>query len=786
MKSLWVLVVAVLMMSFNNGVYAQNATGTVTVSNVDIGYTTVFTDEAFPVTVGVEFDNATDAQEEATWKAFINGQLADSGAVNVTESNGDSGYSFELSLVTSESGHTNVDVEVCIQADSNCGTGSSSVQAIGAGVSLIPLIIIVILAMWTKHVEISLAIGVFVGACIVNGNMVIGFNRFLDTYILNAVTSGSHQMVILFTFFISGLVGMIEKAGGIRGMTEVLLKYATTRRRTQLVALLAGLLIFFDDYSNCLVVGFSMRSLFDPSQLSREKLAFITDATSAPIASLTPISSWVGFELDQIQKQLDAIAEENGGTMPDGLSGSAFTIFIESIPYRYYPLLMLFFQLALVVAKREFGPMLIAERICRVYSRTDGGPGAFKGDVGLEDSNRPVPGTPFRAWNMLVPVLSLIVLILVVMINLGIDNAAAEGIDSPSVQQIFELTDSYQGLLVGSFGASCVTILFYAIQFKNNGKMVMPTFKAFFRSNTPKELHSAHQVTESLIQDVHVDEVTRPIMGVMDSVEAWLKGIQRVFPAILVLVLAWATGGIMADSGANRFFQDLIESNLSPESLPTMTFVISSLMALATGTSWGTMEVVFPIVVVPAWNLSNSPDLVVAVIAAVLSGAVAGDHISFISDTTVLSSIAAGCDLTRHVITQAPYALVVALWSILAGTLPIGLYCVGEGGYSNPAALGIGALLILITIFGLGRHVVNSTGSYDPITEFYLFCRKAIFKSPDMELEQLRNDTKSFAAGPKESPAEIANEESSDSDECSEPDSTLKQVDAAPEAVDSV
>jgi len=216
---------------------------------------------------------------------------------------------------------------------------------------------------------------------------------------------------------------------------------------------------------------------------------------------------------------------------------------------------------------------------------------------------------------------------------------------------------------------------------------------------------------------------------------------------VVVLCLAWATGDMMEDSGANRFFRDAIESNLTASSLPTITFIMSSLMALATGTSWGTMEIVFPIVVVPAWNLSGSPDLVIAVIAAVLSGAVAGDHVSFISDTTVLSSIAAGCDLTRHVVTQAPYAAMVMLWSILAGTLPIGFYYAGTGGYNNGAALAVGFTLVLVTIFGLGVPVVNKSGRYDFLTELYLvFCKK-VLKRPDQDLEDLKKATASFAQG---------------------------------------
>jgi len=213
---------------------------------------------------------------------------------------------------------------------------------------------------------------------------------------------------------------------------------------------------------------------------------------------------------------------------------------------------------------------------------------------------------------------------------------------------------------------------------------------------------------------------------------------QCVFGAIVVLALAWATGSVMSDIGANRFFQELLD-DINPDMLPTLTFAVSMLMAFATGTSWGTMAIIFPIVTVPAWTLSNNPELVISTIAAVLAGAVAGDHCSYISDTTVLSSIAAGCDLSKHVLTQAPYAFLVIVWSMLVGTIPV-----GTGAYSTGVALNIGAVVIFVSVILLGAPVLSISGRYDPFTEFYLFFRKKVFRTSDKELENLKEEVKVF------------------------------------------
>jgi Na+/H+ antiporter NhaC len=745
-----------------------------TVDSVELSYRTLFTNEPFGV--GAEVDVSSLAPGSLlVWDVEVNGVVAASGNSTVealsTEAEGLRLVCDETpcrlvqhvsveGLKTSQAGTTEVTFTVSeAGAASSSSSGTASAQAISSGVSLIPLLIVILLAAATQQVEVSLAMGVFVSACIVTGGLVAGFKRFLGTYLIGAAADESRQFVIMFTFALSGLVGMIEKSGGMKGLATNLLKYARSPTMAGLAAIAAGVLVFFDDYASCLVVGFSMRHVFDALSLSREKLAFVVDSTSAPIASLMPISSWVGFEVSLIEIELERIREANGGEMPDGLSESAFLTFVSTIQYRFYPILMLFLVISLVLFNRELGPMLIAERKTRVFQRTDGGDGGFKAGKELGALTAVAKDTPARMWNMVVPILVAVALILVAMVNSGIEAAAADGNLAPSVQEIFEGTDPFGALFYGSFGAGVVTLFFYALQFRRNDTLVMPTPAALWRSATrsccrkrrsplqrpqsAKYEDDAPELESSADDDDISDDDTlvRPLLAPFKSVEAWLHGLARVFPATVVLVLAWATGIAQDEVGANRFFQSIIEQNIAAATLPTITFIMSALMALATGTSWGTMTVVFPIVSVPAWTISQSADVVLATMAAILAGSVAGDHMSPISDTTVLSAISSECDLSRHVYTQAPYALIVFTLSILVGTLPI-----GYAAYPWWAAIILGFVSIMLVVGLMCAPIVCESGRYDPLTELYLLVRRTC-NYQDLELEQLRKDTQIFATG---------------------------------------
>ena len=246
------------------------------------------------------------------------------------------------------------------------------------------------------------------GACIVSGNINDGFKNSIEKYILEAAADSSHVYVYLFTFCLSGVVAMMERSGGMIGFTSEISKYATSSRSGLTACFVVGCIIFFDDYANTLLVGQSMRPLIDSLYVSREKLSFYVDATAAPIASISPVSSWVGFEIGLIQDELDKIVARQG-TTDIGIETSGFAVFLQSIKYRYYPIFMLVLIMFQIYFERDFVTMLIAERKTMVYKRTDGGDASNSGaSGGMGSENEPRKDQPLKSWNMFVPLFLLV------------------------------------------------------------------------------------------------------------------------------------------------------------------------------------------------------------------------------------------------------------------------------------------------------------------------------------------------------------------------------------------
>jgi len=376
------------------------------------------------------------------------------------------------------------------------------------------------------------------------------------------------------------------------------------------------------------------------------------------------------------------------------------------------------------------GSMLVAERKTQVYKRTDGGEAATEKkkkstDVDAEEfssDNEPRKDTPHASWNMLVPILVYVFFIFFILVRSGDDGSGDQ-----SFMDKIESSDSYVALLYGTMAAAIVTLLFYLLQIVRNGNFVSPSVLAL------KEAFTASPSTAN-------DPVrARFLMSVRESVDSFILGFTRVFPALIVLTLAWANGSIMSAIGADRLFSRWI-FGIAPEALPTLSFLISLLMALATGTSWGTMSILFPLVLVPTYTASNGDaEIFYAVVAGVLSGSVAGDHMSPISDTTVLSALACDCNLLSHVGTQAPYVTIVVIVSVLLGTLPI-----GYGAWPNIVGILIGAASIVGFAFLVCAPVISPTGKYDAFTELYIAISK------NQALVALKEDTANACNGESE------------------------------------
>jgi Na+/H+ antiporter NhaC len=392
---------------------------------------------------------------------------------------------------------------------------------------------------------------------------------------------------------------------------------------------LAGLAIFFDDYANTLLVGNTFRPITDRVHVSREKLAYIVDSTAAPVAAIVFVSTWVGYEISLIGDAL-AIAAEQPGVAPqvaaDLTSASPFTVFLHSIPYLFYPILAIVMVGLLVVTQRDFGPMLAAER------RARRGEGLYRDGASLladttDQTMEPKEGVPGRWYNAAVPVLTVIV---VVVLGLYFDGRASAG--SGSLWDVLGAADPFRALLWGSLAGCLVAIGL---------------------------------------------SVGQRILSLEEAINAWLGGVRALALAAVILTLAWSLGEVTAALGTATYLTQMLSDTLMPALLPALVFVAAALIAFATGTSWATMAILFPLVVPLSVALGGGVGfeggghytLTLGAISSVLAGSIFGDHCSPISDTTVMSSLASACDHVDHVRTQLPYALVVALIALLLGDL---------------------------------------------------------------------------------------------------------------------
>jgi Na+/H+ antiporter NhaC len=528
----------------------------------------------------------------------------------------------------------------------------SKIRVIPGLLSILPPLIAIVLALVLRQVIISLLLGIFIGAVIVyDYNPLIGLIRLIDTYIINSIDDRSHIQIIVFTFLFGGVIGIISRGGGTRGIANLVTRFARTRRSGMISTWLSGLIIFFDDYSNSLIVGNLMRPITDRMKISREKLAFIVDATAAPVASIFLISSWIGFEIGLIQDGLNSI----------GSVENAYDIFIQTIPYRFYPIAMLIFVFLVTYMKRDFGEMYRAEKRAVEEGKVSRDGALISADF-TDDKN--IFGSEENAkwYNGLIPILVLILGTIGALVYTGVKSLSEQGITNYGLREIVGSADAYIALLWSSFAACFVA-----------GIMI----------------------------------IAQKILNLREVLDAWFNGVRSMFLALIILVLAWTIGSITQDVKTADYIVSMITDTINPRFLPVIIFIACSLISFATGTSWGTMAIMMPIVIplsdaVTSLHSYSSSDQVLilhGVISSVLAGSVFGDHCSPIADTTILSSLASRCDLMDHVRTQLPYAILVAIVCMLIGDIPTA--------YGFPAYLS----LIIITgiligvLFLIGRRV---------------------------------------------------------------------------------
>ncbi len=536
-----------------------------------------------------------------------------------------------------------------------------TLRALPAYFSILPPLLAIILALITHQVIIALFFGIFLGVFFLyDFNIVQGFLHTLDVYLVQAVATTDHVSILMFTLVLGGMVGVISRSGGTQGIVEALARYAKGSRGGQLATWAMGVLIFFDDYANTLIVGNTMRPLSDKLGISREKLSYLVDSTAAPVANIAIISTWIGYEVSLIDQSFQAM----------NIHGNAYLTFIRTIPYNFYPIFALVFGFFVGLLLRDFGPMRSAELRARREGKVlrDGAmPLAdfSTAEITAEES------IPKRWYNALVPILVVIFVVSVGLIYTGMESLSEQGVNWHGLPWVRQL-----GLIVGN--ADSFAVLMWAAFMGSIVAIIMA--------------------------------LAQRLLSLQKSLEAWVAGVRSMMMAAIILTLAWGIGNICLELFTADYVVHLTQKFLTPHWLPLITFVSAGAISFATGTSWGTMAILMPIAIPlahkfpltdPSIDPAHAMGLLLSTTAAVLAGATWGDHCSPISDTTIMSSMASGADHIDHVRTQLPYAIVVALVASTLGYIPVGF------GWNNWAMLFLGTIVLFLIVRFFGKPITE-------------------------------------------------------------------------------
>ena len=564
--------------------------------------------------------------------------VVDAGGDTYRSTANSSGNAEFTNVIFSANGITKVSLRT---ADGSAMAGD--VRVLPGWVSLAPPMIAILVALTLRSVIPALLIGIWFGATALRSFSVSGaVGGLMDSFqvfVTRALADADHAAIILFSMMIGGMVGIITRNGGMTGIVTLMVKRATSAISGQVSVWLMGVMIFFDDYSNTLVVGNTARPLTDRLMISREKLAYIVDSTAAPVVCIALITTWIGYEVGLIGESLAAIPE---------IGQPAYEVFLHSIPYSFYPILAVIFVLTVAVTGRDMGPMYKAELRARNGQVS---PVSAADLPNIQGENLdPKPDIQQRAVNGFVPLVVLIGSLIVGLYLTG---------EGESLTDIIGSADAYKAMMWASFA----------------GALTAATL------TIGQRLLTAHE-----------------------TVDAWYGGARAMLLAMIILVLAWSLSSVTEALHTADYLVSILADNLPVALVPAAIFLLSAITAFTTGTSWGTMGILMPLVIPLSWAVMGVNDMqsaehmhiMYSAIASNLAGAVWGDHCSPISDTTVLSSMASSCDHIEHVRTQMPYAVLVATVGLAIGTIP--------GGYGMPPLLsiiiGIAILVGILRIFG--------------------------------------------------------------------------------------
>lgn len=522
------------------------------------------------------------------------------------------------------------------------GEGEEEVQQYFGILSLVTPFIAIVLSFITKQVVLSLAAAVFVGATIINGgNIFTGFLRTCDTYFVGTVADSWNASLMMFILAVGGMIAVMSRMGGMQAMALAMAKKAQGTKNVLVMTWVLGLIIFFEDIANSLIVGPTMRPVADKENISREKLSYVIDSTAGPVTDMAPISSWVAHEIGMITLAFTSIGME---------ATNVYGIFLQTIPYRFYNILAIAMVIIIVLMQRDYGPMYKAEKRARLTGKlyADTAKPMMSKEL---DAMNVAEGAPLRIYNAVVPILVFIAVTVAALWYTGGGMEADFTVEG--IATAFGNTDAASSILYSVIFTSILCIVMAVVQ---------------------------------------------KIMTLREAIEVWLGGCKELLFTITILMLAWSTGSVMSELGTGVYISGLLGNAIPALLFPAILFVIACVMAFSTGTSYGTSGIMIPIAFPIAVSLAGGEvgTLAVVTIAAVTCGAIFGDHCSPISDTTIMSSMGSAADLLDHVKTQIPYAITVAAVAVVG-------FIMAAAGISPLIILPLGVVILAVIVRFVGK-----------------------------------------------------------------------------------
>lgn len=650
-------------------------------------------------------------------------------------------------IVMEDLGRHNLTITLQVQYDTPIVTPLVSTlrfyQCYFPFLTLAPIAVILVLAYLTGNVEISISTTNLVSMVIVHGHFFRGMENLVYGSFLGALTDTYNGVITVLVFFLGGIISLVEVTGGSKGLVRFAAKYMRQTRVVQLLAFASGVCYFWDDTLSLLMVGHLFRPILDAAHTSRPLQALILDASGGTISGVVILSTWLVWEIPLLQQELSRIETSQG--IPS-LQMTPLEVLQQSLRYSFYPIFMLCLVPLTLFSQRHAGQVLMYERVSQVYQSKHGGP---KDTHGPCQPNLPVPRTtPCRYWNSVFPIGVITCLFIFFWFSTG--STSNPDYAPPPGEQWIVTTYAYSQISLSwlqaiSMGAS-FHVLSLLLQWQEGDSIfflpfAVPKILAHSKAQKAKEKAKRNQRTgeeDGLVLSNQEEEgqvLFQPLLPMMELIGSFFFGFSRVMPFMIQFMLAWALRQSWQEMGLDRWMASMfgeVLKTIPVEMMPTAAFVAATFISMAgLGANQGQVaSILLPMAVTPVYTATylTHPSMVFQVIGAILSGCIAGDHASPLSNTTLLSCLASDCHVIVHIITQIPYIAIVFIMSVVLGTGPVayGIYPVGAGYF-------LGVVFLLFFVFFLCYPILDPSGQWDLATRLYIRCLAKKGKAQDEE-----------------------------------------------------